>query len=572
MRRPAFLAFLMLSIGFSAGLMVPAVDSNMQGVLVNLTCELVPGHGRVLVTTDPYIGVGTQESERTATAVAKTLVGNFSDKDVIFIFSAANTGTIDGGSAGMAMAVCLMSEINNDTISPGVSITGGIDSAGRVMQVAGILQKAKAVSQFARVFLIPAGQSKTVTYAKEFVNPREGIYIEEARPVEIDIAEYAAENWNLSIVEFTNISQAYDWMTKNITARPPFQFAIPKFTRNLTRVNELADMSVARARKLVNGIDANESIALDYLNKAAKVGSDFPYTRANYAFLAAVASQTSLENVDSVANEMSKQLQKFETSDPYWRAETELRLSWALFKDNSFIAKKDWLLIAANMFALERTGNRTLDIGQVKKLANQKILEAKEAVEQAKIVAGESRSAEEALTLAVKSYDADMYFAALYNALDAIAWADASKGASRAYLQSVFSSPKTDEFSEAYRRHAIYLLTHSGGDPSLIETAIFSARRADLREGVFGDMKNLPISFSLPAIDWKLLLILVLGAYTARNVLGKRKKGRAELTEKDMIMLAESKARAVKFLQEKLKDKEITRETYVKLVRELEGL
>ncbi|MBR9681330.1 MAG: hypothetical protein GOV00_00865 [Candidatus Altiarchaeota archaeon] len=570
MRRSIILFILLLNFGFSANVLVPAVNSNMEGVLVDLSCEFVPGQGRVLVTTDPYIGIGAQESERTATEVVKTMLGEFPDKDVIFVFSAENTDTIDGGSAGMAMAICLMSEINNESLASGVSMTGSINSEGEAVQVSGILQKARAVSTFAKVFLIPAGQNKVLTYTKEYISPSEGIYIEEARPLEIDVAEYALENWNLSVIEVTTVSEAYEWMTKEVSAREIPELELPTFNRNLTRMNRLAEKSIQRAEDLVGDLDSNNSIASTYLTRAIETPADFPYTRANYAFLAAVASQTSIESVEVVALEMVKQFQNFETSDPYWRAEMELRISWSLFRENSFIAKKDWLLIAANMFSMEKIGNETLDMTQVRKMANSKILEAKTSVEAAKVLSGESSNAEESLLLAIESFEEELYFAALYNAIDAIAWSEASKGVSYEYLQQLFKTPKEDEFSEAYRRHALYLFTQTE-DSSLIDAAIFSAIRADLREGIFETTTNLPINFKLPTLDWKLLTIIILTIYVLRKMRGKKGRKKVALTEDELLMLAEGKGKAVQFLQEKLKKKEITRETYVKLVRELEG-
>ena len=224
MRRALLTALILISVMmpavWPATMTVPAVNSNMEGVLVNLSCEVIDGQGRVLVTTDPYIGVGTQESERAATQVVGSLMpGSLENKDVIFIFSARNTDSIDGGSAGVAMAACLMSELGGDALAPGVSVTGGINAQGQVLQVSGILQKAHAASDFAQVVLIPAGQSKVLTYIKEFNKPYEGVYVEETQALEIDVVDYARENWNMSVVEYTNLTEAYSWLTRDIPAR-----------------------------------------------------------------------------------------------------------------------------------------------------------------------------------------------------------------------------------------------------------------------------------------------------------------------------------------------------------------
>jgi len=46
--------------------MVPAVNSNNQGLMATLDCEITEGSGRTLVATEPLIGVDTQQSEKGA--------------------------------------------------------------------------------------------------------------------------------------------------------------------------------------------------------------------------------------------------------------------------------------------------------------------------------------------------------------------------------------------------------------------------------------------------------------------------------------------------------------------------
>lgn len=567
-------AVLLMASAWSATLLVPAVDQDMDGVLVELTCEVMPGEGRVLVTTDPYIGVGTQASERDARRAVEQMMGEdaLTGKDVVFILSANDTSTIDGGSAGLAMGICLLAELQNQSLAKGVSVTGAIDQESNAVQVSGILQKARAASSFARVFVVPAGQQTILTYTKSFTTPREGIYIEEVQPLEINITEYASRNWNLSVVEVSDLSGAYSWFMEDVEPRARLDFGLPDFERPLPQVEALAERAVERAEGMVGA--SNQSLAGTYLAQALNVPDGYPYTKANFAFLASVAGQTSLEDVETIARELLKQMNNFPTSQPYWRAEAEMRLSWALFKEDNFAAQKDWLIIAAHMLSMERPGNETVSLNQVKKTADGKIVEAKAALEEAKVLGGSVSEAEASLELAIESFEEDMYFAALYNALDAMAWAEAYKGADHAYLARLLEDPKEHEFPEAYRRHAIYLLNQDGGDGGLLEPALFSAYRADVREGVFEDLEGLPIDFQWPGLDWKLIALALLSAYFIKTrFIDQKKKGPAsELSDEEMMVLAESRGKAVAVLQEKMKNGEIDRETYVKLVRELEDL
>lgn len=528
---------------------------------IQLVCEVNPGKGRILVATEPLIGVDTQHSEQQAVQVVTDRLGvDLSDKDVIFIFEANQTHSVDGGSAGAAMALCLLSELTGRTLNSGVSITGTIQPAGMIGPVSGILPKARTIAEDISVFLIPKGQAVISTHSKKYYSPRPGVYIEEIYPIRINITEYAAENLGLQVVEVGNLSGAESWFfSEEVFPKETQTIQLPNFPDNLLRMNEVAEYELSRAEKIV---DENNTAAWELLEKARNAPSGSPYTKANYAFLAYIMS-TEYEDVELVAGELKKQFSKIETSDPHWRGEAELRLSWAFLGKDPANARKEWLMLSAKMLSLENFTDKVVDVDWVKGLANEKILQAKEELERAKNSGSDVTEAEGNLIFAVMSFDEDLYFSALYGALDTIAWSRAAETSStQVYKLLQNSTAFSEEFSESYRRHAFYLAEE--GD---MTGAAFSLFRAELREDIF--KKGL---FALPTLKWPSLdlkwLAIILLAWAAFS--GKKEKRQSNLNHKELMFLTESKAAAVRELQTKLKDGEITEKTYYKILKELD--
>ena len=553
---------MLLVIAHSTTITVPAVGIDGSGVTTQLTCEVNPGKGRILVATEPLIGLDTQQSEQMAVEIVTERLGtDLSERDVVFIFEANLSKSIDGASAGAAMALCLISELTGQEPNPQVSITGTILEGGEIGQVGGILAKARAVAETSSVFLIPEGQTITSTFIKNYYSPRPGIYIEEIEPARINVTEYAWENLGLSVVEVSNINEAEAWFfSGEVFAKEVPSFELPNFTAALPRMEGIAEYEIARAEKAVGS--TNSSGARELLDMAINTPEAYPYTRANYAFLAYITAMPAYEDVESLANEFRKQLLKIETGEPTWRAEAEMRISWALFNEEFSSARKEWLMLGAQMLSQENFTGEVVDVQWVSSQANEKILLAKEELERARNSGAGINEAEDSLGFAIKSLENEMYFAALYNALDSIAWSRASETSSHRFLELLGNSTAFgDEFSEAYRRHAMFLA--SEGD---FKGGAYSLFRAELRQDAFDKpLFTLP-SFSLPSLDLKWLAIVILAYLAFRNKGAKR----TELSQREEMALIDAKAKAVKELQNKLKKGEIGEKTYAKLVGELE--
>lgn len=135
-----------------------------QGSILKITVEMRDGSGLVLVNTAIPTGVDFQSSARTAVMVAQNVTGvDLSKKDVIFSISSGNNQdlqAVDGGSAGGAMTVLLISDILDKPINHQVLMTGTIQPDGTIGPIGAASDKAEAAGQFgAKTFLVPQGQA-----------------------------------------------------------------------------------------------------------------------------------------------------------------------------------------------------------------------------------------------------------------------------------------------------------------------------------------------------------------------------------------------------------------------------
>lgn len=155
----------------SAVAVTPVIESNgffettsYQGSILKITVEIRDGTGLVLVNTAIPTGVDFQSSAHTAVMVAQNVTGiDLSKKDVIFSVSSGNNKdlqAVDGGSAGGAMTVLLISELLGNQINNQVLMTGTIQPDGTIGPIGEADVKADAAGKYgAKIFLVPQGQA-----------------------------------------------------------------------------------------------------------------------------------------------------------------------------------------------------------------------------------------------------------------------------------------------------------------------------------------------------------------------------------------------------------------------------
>ena len=311
---------------YTSSIRIVGVDKNGRGIVGNLTVEIQPGKGRILVDTSPLQGLYTQSSERVAVKVASEITKfNFSSYDVIYSISTPGATNVEGPSAGAAMTIATIAAIQNKTISESFSITGTIEEDHSIGKVGEIFAKAKAAADSGiSLFLIPSGQAQQIQYVRKVRTPSPGWRIETVEPVRINIINYAKENWGMNVYEVSTIEEALKYAfgeVKPASAKPSLQ--IPEealsFSSPLKKYEEFdyfarSALSVAQTNynkaktkldkaSLPDDVKADLEILLkkskDMLDEGNKLlRQGFKYSAGNNGFKSSIYSQTIIDLID----------------------------------------------------------------------------------------------------------------------------------------------------------------------------------------------------------------------------------------------------------------------------------
>ena len=190
---------------------VASTGTGYVGVISTITVTIQNnGSGRVFVDTLPLTQVDMQGSARLAVKVASALVNNDENCDVnpyeydYFFVVRTSAPVIGGPSAGAIMTVATISLLENWTMDNKTVMTGMINPDASIGPIGGIPQKIDAANSVgATIFLIPKGQG---TYTEI-----EGGII--ATPVTKSVADYAMNNYGITVIEVAEIDEAVNNFT-----------------------------------------------------------------------------------------------------------------------------------------------------------------------------------------------------------------------------------------------------------------------------------------------------------------------------------------------------------------------
>jgi uncharacterized protein len=184
-------------------------DVQYEGTILDINVDIRDGTGLVLVNTKTPTGVDFQTSAKIAVRVAEEYTNSdLSNKDIIFSISAENESelqAVDGPSAGMAMTVLLVHEIQDKPINDKILLTGTIQQDGTMGFVGGVTQKAEAAGKHgAEIFIVPKGESKT--FVQECTERKEGaFYFRNCRSEPRDLSPILEEKYGMKVVEAANL-------------------------------------------------------------------------------------------------------------------------------------------------------------------------------------------------------------------------------------------------------------------------------------------------------------------------------------------------------------------------------
>jgi len=232
---------------------VSELNGEFKGVTANLTVEIHNGTGRVFVETKPLTQVDTQASARLAKEVAcDTINANCSKYDFFYIIS-SDYEMIGGPSAGAAMTAATIAALQGVEIKKDVFITGTINPSGSIGSVGSILKKAEAAYiNGAKEYIIPKGQS---------------MILDEATGEKVNITKLAKKNWNLSIIEVYDISQAYKYLTG-------YQIKIQKVTNADIASEKYTQIMKSLSESLYKYANRSYGEALGIFNSSMQYSTD----------------------------------------------------------------------------------------------------------------------------------------------------------------------------------------------------------------------------------------------------------------------------------------------------------
>lgn len=167
-----------------------------SGVMLNITAEVKPGKGRVLVDTQPLMGVVFQDAANTAVYVAQNRTGiSLAGSDVIFSINApGQVPSVDGPSAGALMTLLVISAVEKKPIREDVTLTGTIDQDGNVGAIGGVVEKAQAAKDSGKsLFLLPKANADLLQYTQQ-TRQYYGFTVVQQIPSTVDAKTYVEAN------------------------------------------------------------------------------------------------------------------------------------------------------------------------------------------------------------------------------------------------------------------------------------------------------------------------------------------------------------------------------------------
>jgi uncharacterized protein len=192
-------------------------EVSYEGVVMKVKVELKQGEGRILINTQPRVGIDLQTSARTAKLVAENFTKKSLEKtDVILtVIAQSDVDVVDGPSAGAAITIAIISAILNKNLKNDVFITGTINPDGTIGWVGGIAEKAVAAAkQNATKFLVPKGQKIVAILKPEKKEPIPGVTIVTYKVEEVDLNDYLKQlGYKTEVIEVENINEAYQLFT-----------------------------------------------------------------------------------------------------------------------------------------------------------------------------------------------------------------------------------------------------------------------------------------------------------------------------------------------------------------------
>ncbi|MFH1752216.1 MAG: S16 family serine protease [archaeon] len=352
------------AVNGSQSMKIYAIDSGNNALQASLALQIEPGKGMVWSSVVPLVGTTTQDAERTAVQVAENYSSLVKQHDFKFEII-ASASTVEGPSAGAAMALLTISILQEKQLPDYVSITGTINGDGSVGSVGGVYEKAeKAAETGIQLFMIPPGSKR------QLIKTDEGIE-------SINLVEFALSEWNLKVIEVSSIDEVLEYaflplneidvnaLTNEVIPFIPEKVEVnEKLTvmKSLTeRYLEEAKLELRKARSSLNNSLLEDSSLIDLLLSSINTSEqrleeaehlltqNYFYSAANTAFLVKTNAylvqdiadnpsilsigskvfELKLENLNTQIQALKPKLSSIPVKGLEWNIAAKQRITWA---------------------------------------------------------------------------------------------------------------------------------------------------------------------------------------------------------------------------------------------------
>jgi len=192
---------------------VQQLETSYKGVVMSVLVELRSGEGRLLINTQPKVGIDLQTSGRTAVLVAQNVTGiSMMNTDIILtVMADSDVDVVDGPSAGAAITVAVIAAIRNQTLRRDVFISGTMNPDQTIGPVGGLHYKAIAATEKgATMFLVPKGQSVVTVYKPVERQLIPGVTVVVYETIRVSLQSLLKEQgYRVTVTEVSTIHEVY---------------------------------------------------------------------------------------------------------------------------------------------------------------------------------------------------------------------------------------------------------------------------------------------------------------------------------------------------------------------------
>ncbi|MFC1454746.1 S16 family serine protease, partial [Candidatus Undinarchaeota archaeon] len=440
--RLRYLLILLLIICPVSAIKVAAVDSNKNGVLVDVEAELVPGKGRILMTSEPFTAIDTQVSGKAAVDAALDYTGlELGSRDVIFTFYSDAT-FVEGGSAGAAMAIETVAILEARRLKKNIVITGGIEADGKMIPVSSILEKMHSAKND-NMFIIPNGQTR-IERIVPILKEDDGMMIRADERVVIDLEDYARRHWDLEVKEVGTLEEAMEvvYGFENLTSEREYEVVLDE--REMAQEEEvfvrMAEYFLTEANGIIIELPESEeksNIVESILKSEECLIKGYTYSAANKAFRAVIDARVLMNkngDIEALKSEIFTRLDGMKIPEGY-RSQNHFlvaareRYSWALGEKRIIELTEEpsierlemvraWLDISEELLKEVDDGKKEFST-ELARLSEKKTAEAKEEIAADFVLNQDTYASTTLLNAAEYERERGWYYEAGYDSMNA---------------------------------------------------------------------------------------------------------------------------------------------------------